>query len=199
MNQIIQNQLEFLTIADKMKTIRRQSLLIDGSRQENNAEHSWHFALMAMTLFEHCAIEGVDLNRVLKMAIVHDLVEIYADDSPAMDTSAQIDKAQREQAAADKLFALLPSKQADEYRALWEEFDAMETPDAIYASAIDRLQSFNNIYKSGGRAWAKYNAPAQRVKGRMLPVEKALPALWPFVEDAIADSIEKGWVQPYHD
>ena len=196
MNQAIQNQLEFLTIADKMKTIERQSLLIDGSRRENNAEHSWHFALMAMTLFEHCAIEGVDLNRVLKMAVVHDLVEIYADDSPAMDASAQIDKAERERAAADKLFVLLPSKQADEYRGLWEEFDAMETPDAIYASAIDRLQSFNNIYKSGGKAWVKYNAPARRVRARMLPVEKALPVLWPFVEDAIADSIKKGWVQP---
>ena len=195
MNSVIQNQLEFLSIADKMKTVERQSLLIDKSRRENNAEHSWHFALMAMTLFEHCAIEGVDLNRVLKMAIVHDLVEIYADDSPAMDISAQTDKAEREQAAADKLFVLLPTNQATEYRTLWEEFDAMQTPDAIYAAAIDRLQSFNNIYKSGGKAWSKFNATVLRVRTRMLPVEKALPAIWPFVEDAISDSVEKGWVQ----
>ena len=196
MTQSLQNQLEFLTIADKMKTIQRQSLLIDQSRRENNAEHSWHFALMAMTLFEHCAIEGVDINRVLQMAIVHDLVEIYADDSPAMDMSAQADKAEREQAAADRLFTLLPAKQAANYRALWEEFDAMQTPDAVFASAIDRLQSFNNIYKSGGRAWSKYSATAQRVKTRMLPVETALPALWPFVEAAIADSIKQGWILP---
>ena len=195
MNQTIQNQMEFLSIADKMKTIERQSLLIDKSRRENNAEHSWHFALMAMTLFEHCVIENVDLNRVLKMAIVHDLIEIYADDSPAMDISAQVDKIEREQAAADKLFVLLPAKQAIEYRALWEEFDAMQSPDAIYASAIDRLQSFNNIYKSGGNAWSKYNATVQRVKNRMLPVEKAIPSLWSFVEDTIDDSVKKGWVQ----
>ena len=196
MNPVLQNQLEFLDIADKMKTIEQQSLLMDRSRRQNNAEHSWHFALIAMTLFEHCAIEGVDLNRVLKMAIVHDLVEIYAGDSPAMDMSAQIGKEEREQAAADKLFVLLPENQAIEYRALWEEFDAMQTPDAIYAAAIDRFQSFNNIFKSGGKAWSKFNATALRVRTRMLSVEKALPAIWSFVENAIADSVEKGWVQP---
>jgi len=196
MNQTLHNQLEFLSIADKMKTIQRQTLLIDASRRENNAEHSWHFALMAMTLFEHCAIEHVDINRVLQMAIVHDLVEIYADDAPAMDISAQIGKAEREQAAAHKLFVLLPADQATHYRTLWEEFDAMQTSDAIYAAAIDRLQSFINIYKSGGKAWSKYGATALRVRTRMLPVEKALPSLWPFVEGAIADSIKMGWVQP---
>ena len=196
MNKPLQNQLEFLAIADKMKTIERQSLLIDSSRRENNAEHSWHFALMAITLFEHCALENVDINRVIQMAIVHDLVEIYADDSPAMDASVQANKTKREQAAADKLFALLPAKQANEYRSLWEEFDAIQTPDAIYASAIDRLQSFINIYKSGGKAWTKYSAPALRVRTRMLPVKSALPALWPYVEAAIADGIKQGWIKP---
>ena len=193
----IQQQLEFLAVADKMKSVLRQTLLLDGTRRENNAEHSWHFALMAMTLFEHCGIAGVDLNRVIKMAIVHDLVEIYAGDSPAMDSKAQENQAEREQAAADKLFSLLPREQAAQYRALWEEFDAMQTPDAIYAAAVDRLQSFYNIYHNHGeRPWIHFKATAARAKARMLPVEKALPALWPFVEHAIADSLAKGWLQP---
>jgi len=196
MTEKLQNQLKFLAIADEMKNIFRQSTLIDGTRLENDAEHSWHFALMAMTLFEHNAIEGVDINRVLRMAITHDLVEIYAGDTPAQDIAANIGKEEREQEAADKLFALLPEEQAKEYRSLWEEFDAMETPDAIYASAIDRFQSMYNIHLSGtGSAWVKYKATAQRVRTRMLPIKTAIPTLWPWVEDVIAINIEKGFLQ----
>jgi len=195
MNEILKNQMEFLAIADGMKHVFRQSMLLDGSRYENNAEHSWHLALMAMTLFEHNALEGVCLNHVLKMAIVHDLVEIYAGDTPAQDVVANADKEEREREAADKLFAMLPDEQAKEYRNLWEEFDAMETPSAIYAAAVDRLQSFFLIHKSGtGSAWVKYNAPAERARTRMLPVKTAIPALWPWVEDAIEENISKGFL-----
>ena len=148
---------------------------------------------MAMTLFEHCALKGVDLDRVVKMAIVHDMVEIYAGDTPAQDIAANIGKEDRERKAADKLFALLPKAQAHEYRSLWEEFDAMETPDAIYASAVDRFQSFYLIHMSGtGSAWVKYNATEERVRTRVLPVKTAIPALWPWIEDAIAANIKKG-------
>ena len=196
MTDKLRDQLEFLAVADGMKQVFRQTTLLDGSRYENNAEHSWHFALTAMTLFEHCELDGVNIDDVIKMAIIHDLVEIFAGDTPAQDVTANIDKEDRERKAADRLFALLPEEQAYEYRRLWEEFDAMETPDAIYAGAIDRLQALHNIYKSGGRAWSKYHATVERVRGRMLPIEKALPALWPFVEGAIADCVEKGWVQP---
>ena len=108
----------------------------------------------------------------------------------------QVDKVKREQEAADMLFALLPKTQAAQYRTLWEEFDAAYTSDAVYANAIDRLQSFNNIYKSGGVAWIKFNATAKRVETRMLPVKQVLPDLWPFVEDAMACSIKRGWILP---
>ena len=189
----LKNQLEFLAIADGMKQIFRQTTLIDGSRYENDAEHSWHFALTAMTLFEHCALADVSFDRVMKMAIIHDLVEVFAGDTPAQDIAANIGKEEREREAADKLFALLPDEQAHEYRCLWEEFDAMETPSAIYASAIDRFQSFYNIHMSGtGSAWVKFNATAERVRTRMLPLKKAIPSLWQWVENAIDENVAKG-------
>jgi len=193
MTDKLSNQLKFLEIADGMKHIFRQTTLIDGSRYENDAEHSWHFALTAMTLFEHCALDGVDIDRVLRMAIIHDLVEVFAGDTPAQDIAANIGKEEREREAADRLFALLPEEQAFEYRSLWEEFDAMETPDAIYASAVDRFQSFFNMHMSGtGSAWVKYNTTAERVRTRMLPLKTAIPSLWQWVEDAILVNVAKG-------
>ena len=196
MTEKLKNQLEFLAIADSMKQIYRQSMLIDGSRYENDAEHSWHFALTAMTLFEHCTLDGVNIDCVIKMAIIHDLVEVYAGDTPAQDVVANIGKEEREREAADRLFALLPEKQAHEYRCLWEEFEAMETPNAIYASAVDRFQSFYNIHMSGtGSAWIKFNATAERARTRMLPIKTAIPTLWQWVEDAIDINVEKGFLK----
>jgi len=181
MTEKLKNQLEFLAIADGMKQIFRQTTLIDGSRYENDAEHSWH-----------CALDGVNVDRAIKMAIVHDLVEVFAGDTPAQDIAANADKEDREYEAADRLFALLPKEQAREYRCLWEEFDDMNTPDAIYDSAVDRFQSFYNIHSSGtGSAWVKFNATAERVRTRMLPVKTAIPSLWQWVEEAIALNVEK--------
>ena len=136
MTKQLQKQLEFLAVADGMKQIFRQTTLIDGSRYENDAEHSWHFALMAMTLYEHCALDGVNIDRVIKMAILHDLVEVFAGDTPAADVAACVGKEEREREAADRLFSLLPEKQAHEYRSLWEEFDAMDTPDSIFCTSF---------------------------------------------------------------
>ena len=193
MTETLQKQLKFLAIADEMKQVFRQTTLIDGSRYENNAEHSWHFALMAMTLYEYCVLDGVCIDRVIKMAILHDLVEIYAGDTPAQDIAANVGKEDREREAADKLFVLLPDEQAREYRSLWEEFDAMDTPDAVYASAVDRFQSFYLIHLSGtGSAWLKFGTTVERVQTRMLPVKAAVPFLWKWVEDAIEVSVTKG-------
>jgi putative hydrolase of HD superfamily len=197
MTEALQKQLKFVEIANSMKQVFRQTKLIsdDGTRYENNAEHSWHFALMAMTLFEHCVLDGVNIDRVVKMAIVHDLVEIFAGDTPAADIVANVGKEEREREAADKLFALLPEKQAIEYRSLWEEFDAMETPDSIYASAIDRLQSFQLIHKNGADSvWVKFKATAERTRTRVLPVKTAIPSLWQWVEDVIEENVAKGFL-----
>jgi len=195
MTEKMKSQMHFLAEADKMKTILRQTYITDKSRQENSAEHSWHFALTALTLHEYCAIDGVDINRVIKMALVHDLVEIYAGDTPAYDTKGNVDKDEREQKAASKLFSLLPDEQAAEYRSLWEEFDRMETPDAIYGSAVDRLQSFHNIYLSGAHPWIKYSVTASKIYERMMPVKTALPDLWEYVESIVNEGIENGYIR----
>jgi len=193
MTEKLQNQLGFLGIADGMKQVFRQTTLIDGSRYENDAEHSWHFALMAMILYEHCVLDGVNIDRVIRMAIIHDLVEVFAGDTPANDIAANVGREDREREAADKLFALLPDEQAIEYRSLWEEFEAMETPDSIYASAIDRFQSFFLIHQSGtGSAWVKFKATAERARIRLSPVKTAIPSLWQWIEDAIEENVAKG-------
>ncbi|MFI3283760.1 MAG: HD domain-containing protein [Erysipelotrichaceae bacterium] len=193
-NKLMQ-QLNFLTEVDKMKNIYRQTLLVDKSRRETDAEHSWHFALMALTLFEYCEIENVDIDRVIKMALVHDLVEIYAGDTFAYDEEGNKSKKAREIEAAEKLFALLPKNQADEYKRLWEEFDSMDTPDSMYASAIDRLQPFLNNYHTDGHTWLENGISEDKVYQRMEPVMSALPKLSDFVNFVIEDSIKKGYIK----
>lgn len=199
MTNKLKGQLHFLAEADKMKNVLRQTYITDKSRQENSAEHSWHFALTALMLYEYCGIDGVDINRVIKMALVHDLVEIYAGDTPAYDRQENIDKDEREKEAADKLFSLLPDEQASEYRSLWEEFDRMDTPDAFYGSAVDRLQSFHNIHLSGAHPWIKYAVTADRIYERMMPVKTALPELWEYAEHVVNEGLEKGFILPPDD
>ena len=192
----LKKQLQFLAEADKLKNIQRQTFITDKSRQENSAEHSWHFALTAMSLYEYCGLDDVDINRVIKMALIHDLVEIYAGDTPAYDAKGNEDKDEREKEAADKLFSLLPDEQASEYRLLWEEFECMQTPDAVFGAAIDRLQSFHNIYLSGAQPWIKYKVTTDKIYSRMSPVKTALPELWEYVEYVVNDGLEKGYILP---
>jgi len=168
--------------------------LADKSRRENVAEHSWHTALMALTLFEHAEIDGVDLCRVLKMLLVHDLVEIYAGDVPAFSGIENNEKLELEQQAADRLFALLPDHQAKEYRELWEEFDEMETPDAMYAAALDRFSPFFANHLTDGYTWVKYDVTAAQVYERIAPVKTVIPKLWKFIETAVQDAISKGYI-----
>ena len=194
MKENLKKQLEFLIEVDKMKTVLRQTMLIDKSRQETDAEHSWHFALMALTLLEYAGLDNVDINRVIKMALLHDLVEIYAGDTFAYDVKGNADKEIREKEAADRLFSLLPAEQCTYFRGLWEEFDKMETPDAMYAAAIDRLQPFVSNYKTDGYTWVKHKVTASSIYKRMLPVKDAIPELWEFVEFVIKDSCDKGYI-----
>lgn len=195
MTERLTRQLAFLTEVDQLKNILRQSLVMDKSRRENDAEHSWHIALMALTLHEYAASDQVDLHRVLQMALLHDLVEIDAGDTFAYDTAGYRDKAAREQAAADRLFSLLPPDQARHFRSLWEEFDRMETADALYASAIDRLQPLLANHQTDGHTWTAHGGiSASQVRQRMAPVRAALPALWAVVEAIIADACAKGYL-----
>lgn len=188
----LHKQLEFLAEVDKMKTIMRRTLLADGSRQESDAEHSWHIALMAMVLYEHANCPEVNLLRVIKMTLVHDLVEVYAGDTFAYDAEGYESKAQREQIAAEQLFGMLPEDQEQEIRELWEEFDAMETPDALYAAALDRVQPLINNYLTNGHTWKHGDVTSDMVYKRIETVKESLPALWSFVEFMIEDSIQRG-------
>lgn len=192
----LRKQMEFLAEADKLKTILRQTLLADGSRRENDAEHSWHFALSGMVLFEYAYSDEVDLCRVLQMALLHDMVEIYAGDTFCYDTEANKDKEDRERAAADRLFSMLPKEQGALYRGLWEEFDAMETPDAKYAAAMDRIQPLINNYLTKGHTWKLGNVTSADVYKRMDMIRFGTPELWPAVEYIVNDSIRQGFLKP---
>ncbi len=183
--------LEFVIEADKMKSIFRKSAIYDGSRRENDAEHSYHISLMALA-FEKYAPEGVDLLRVLKMLIVHDIVEIDAGDTFAYDTTGNLSKKARESAAADRLFSM--TENGAELRALWEEFDAMETPDALYAICLDRLQPFISNCLNKGDTWFAGGVGKEAIMRRMAPLEKGLPALWPTILQLIDENVEKGYI-----
>ena len=189
----LRRQLRFIAEIDKMKHILRHTLLLDGSRRENDAEHSWHIAVMAAILEEHAG-EPVNMERVLKMALLHDVVEVYAGDTFAFDAAANEGKEAREAAAADRLFALLPEEQGAEMRSLWEEFDAMESADAKYAAALDRLQPFIHNLCTEGHTWVEGKATLAQVMRRSGPVMDALPSLKTWMTAQIEAAIEKGWI-----
>jgi len=171
-------QMAFLNEADKLKSILRATTLCDGSRSENSGEHSWHIALYALVLGEH-APDGVDINRVIKMLLLHDLVEIDAGDAPIFgdhDVSAMEVK---ETKAADRIFGLLPDDQNEELRAIWNEFEAAQTPDSIFAKSLDRFQPPNQNLMSNGGSWTDYCVTYEAIESRVgSKVAKGAPTLW---------------------
>ena len=190
----LEQQLSFCTELDKLKGILRQSLLMDASRRENSAEHSWHLAAMAMLLSEYAAAP-VDLTRVLKMLLVHDVVEIDAGDTFAYDTVNVETQHAREVKAADRLFGLLPPEQGAKLRALWDEFEERQTPESKYANALDRLQPLLQNSYSGGQSWIKHGVTREQVAERMKAVQIGMPEVWPAVQAIIAAAVQKGMVK----
>lgn len=188
-------QIQFIVEIDKLKGVLRQTLLTDQSRQENSAEHSWHIALMAVLLAEY-APQPIDVLRVIKMLLVHDLVEIDAGDTFCYDVQHNQSKVDREMQAADRLFGILPSDQAIELRALWNEFEAQETPEAQFAASLDRLQPMLNNHQTQGGTWRKYDISRERVLHRAAPIQTGAPPLWNFVQQMIDDSVAAGYLQP---
>jgi putative hydrolase of HD superfamily len=179
----LSRQIAFLIEADKLKTIDRRTPLTDGSRPENSAEHSWHLGLAALTLSEYAG--GVNVPRVLELLAVHDLVEIDAGDTFAYDAAANVTKAARERAAADRIFGLLPGDQAAYLHGAWQEFEAFETRESRFANALDRLQALLQNMQAGGGSWTEHRITRSQVLRRMAPVESALPDIWPLVLDVI--------------
>jgi putative hydrolase of HD superfamily len=191
-NERLIQQIEFILEIDKLKQIIRRSYLISGERRENTAEHSWHLAMLALVLAEH-ANEPVDLLRVLKMVLIHDIVEIDAGDTFVFDTVGIQDKAVREQEAAERLFGLLPGDQVSELRQLWEEFEARETAEAHFANAVDRLIPLMLNYQSGGRTWQENGVTSDRIEwihGRIEAGSRTLAELSrKVIETAVAEGI----------
>jgi putative hydrolases of HD superfamily len=191
----LDQQLSFLIELDKLKTILRQSLLTDSSRCENSAEHSWHLAVMASVLAEY-ASEPVDVCKVIRMLLVHDIIEIDAGDTFAFDVAANQTKADRELLAATRIFGLLPSEQGSDLRNLWGEFESVATAEAQFANAIDRLQPFLQNSCTEGGTWRIHSVARQQVLKRMDPVRLYLPKIWPQVMDFLEKACANGWVRP---
>jgi putative hydrolases of HD superfamily len=187
-------QVAFLIEADKLKTIIRRTSLVDSSRRENSAEHSWHLVLAAMIVREYTCVE-LDLARALEIVTVHDLVEIDAGDTFAYDAAGQATKVERELAAADRVFGLLPADQSSYLRALWEEFEAQETAESRFANAVDRLQPLLQNAGSGGGSWRSQQLTRDQVLQRMRPIESALPRLWPLVVEIIDSFCASGVIR----
>ena len=164
-NARFNSQLAFILELDHLKNIYRRTYVLHEDRRENDAEHSFHLAIMACILAEH-AKEPVDVLHTVKMVLIHDVVEIDAGDTYCYDTEGYKTKAAREQKAADRLFALLPEDQCREYRGLWEEFEARETPEAKFANALDRVQPLLLNFKKGGISWKEHDVRAEQVTAR---------------------------------
>ncbi|MBR6740402.1 MAG: HD domain-containing protein [Clostridia bacterium] len=184
---------EFTAEADKLKQIFRRTMLTAKNRRENDAEHSWHLALMA-AVFAKFAPQA-DAVRAMRMVIVHDLVEIYAGDTFAYDTEGNSSKKERELAAADRIFSILPCDIGSELRGLWEEFEECKTDDAVYAASLDRFSPLLNNHLTDGVTWVEGNVTASQVYKRMEPIKRGIPPLWPAVEEIIRNGVEKGYIR----
>ena len=187
-------QVAFIVEADRLKGILRQTLLCDRSRRENSAEHSWHLALMATVLAEH-GDPSLDVALVMRMLLVHDLVEIDAGDTFAYDANANLQREARERVAAERIFGLLPPEQGEELRQLWEAFEARTTPEARFAVALDRLQPLLNNHHAQGGSWREHGVARSQVLQRMEPIRDAMPALWPTVEAIVAQNCLAGHIR----
>ncbi len=189
-------QIEFLLEIDRLKHTFRQTILLDRSRHENSVEHSWHIALSAMIFSEYADINGVDLGRVIRMLLLHDLVEIDAGDTYCYDEQAGLDQHARELRAAERIFGLLPSDQVRDFRNLWDEFEEAESPEARFAHAMDRFQAFLHNYFTQGQVWRQHGIRRHQVVRRMQPVERGAPLLWHYVRTLIEDAVQKGYLAP---
>jgi putative hydrolase of HD superfamily len=184
-------QIEFIKEIDKIKFIFRKTKLISSNRNENDAEHSWHLAMMAMVLAEH-ANEPIDLLKVMKMVLIHDIVEIDAGDIFIYDSTKNHTNTEEELKAAKRIFSLLPEEQAQELIALWEEFEAGETADARFAKAMDRLEPLLQNSSNNGGTWNEFGVNYQKVYNKKKLIKNGSKTIWEYTEKLINDCVEQG-------
>ncbi len=190
----LERQISFLVELEKLKQVLRRTGPVGAGRRENSAEHSWQVALAALVLAEY-ANEPVDVAHVVRMALVHDIIEIDAGDTFAYDPVGYLDKEAREQVAADRIFALLPPPQAAELRALWDEFEAGVTPEARFANAMDRLLPVLQNYRNNGGTWVEANLDRARVDARLSPIAEGSTAIWDYVCAVLDDAMAQGMIR----
>lgn len=194
MNERLKKQLDFMLELDKMKNIYRQTYVLHEDRKENDAEHSWHLAILAFMLEEYAA-EPIDTLKVIKMVLLHDVVEIDAGDTYLYDEEGYKSKAEREEKAAQRIFGLLPDDQRDEYYALWREFEDDITYESRFASILDRMQPLLLNYTKGGIAWKEHEVRKEQVLSRNRPYFDASQELAEVIESVIEDAAAKGWLK----
>ena len=195
MDERLESQIEFIVEIDKLKNVFRQTYLMNGERRENDAEHSWHLAVMAVLLSEYATEKGIDVLRVVRMVLIHDIVEIDAGDTFVYDRAETRNVRMEEKKAADRIFSILPDDQAQEMIALWEEFEARETPDARFAAALDRLHPILHNYQTDGGAWRDHGIAGDRVIERNRHMGDGAPRLWEYAEKIVRDAVEKGYLE----
>ncbi|HVU33616.1 MAG TPA: HD domain-containing protein [Opitutaceae bacterium] len=189
-------QIEFIAECDKLKDIFRQTQLTQSRRAENDAEHSWHLCLCVIVLAEHANERHLDVLRVLKMVIIHDLVEIDAGDTFAYDTAAMVNQHEREAVAAERIFGMLPPDQARAFRALWDEFEERKTPEAKFAAAVDRFQPMLLNCRTEGGGWKKHGITHDRVTARNKHVADGSRGLWTYVDQMLEQAVARGHLAP---
>lgn len=187
----LEKQIAFIVEIDKVKNIFRQTYLADKNRKENDAEHSWHIALMAILLQEY-AEEPVDVLRVMTMVLIHDLVEIDAGDTYAYDEEGAATKRERELRAADRIFGILPEDQGKYFRELWDEFEAYETADAKYAHLLDNFQPLLLNDASGGLSWVEHEVKKAQIYKRNDKIEETSKVIWEYMKSVVDENILKG-------
>jgi putative hydrolases of HD superfamily len=193
----LRQQIEFIVEIDGLKQVFRRSFITDGSRRENDAEHSWHLAVMAMLLAEYAPGPEIDLLRVLRMVLIHDVVELVTGDTFVYDAESRARVAVEEALAAEKVFGMLPEPEGSNLRVLWQEFEARETPEARYARALDRLQPILLNYCSEGKTWREHGIRADAVRELNIPVlEAGAPELARFLEGLLDQAVERGCLDP---
>ena len=187
-------QIQFILEIDKLKSVVRQSYLLDGNRRENSAEHSWHVALMGLLLAEY-AEQPVDLLRLMKMLLIHDIIEIDAGDTYCYDEAGVTDQSSRESEAAERLFGLLPEDQMEEFRELWAEFEERSTAEAKFAATIDRLMPLLHNFHTEGRSWREHGIQKNQVSARNEVMKEGALPLWEFAMSLIDEAVDREYLE----
>ena len=190
-SNILLKQISFIKEIDKLKYIQRKTRLFNSDRCENDAEHSWHLAMMTLVLAEH-ADKPIDVMKVLKMVLIHDVVEIDAGDTFIYDSTKNHTNTDEERLAAERIFGLLPKEQAKEFLDIWEEFEAGITDDAKFAKAMDRLEPLLQNVSNDGGTWAEFDVDYQKVYHKKQAIKYGSSTIWEYAERLINDSVERG-------